>query len=329
MQLARGLLNQSVDHYCLLAASAAAICRKKGVSNYDNDLMFTDCPECRRQFRVRAPQLTAAKGLVKCGFCGAQFNALERLHDSPLSTQALKVPIISGALEGEPQFEIPDTDASEDKPKTGLQDALPATDKIIGKDLKTEGNPSEDEVAPEKQSINGEFPFPEELLEEDTARPGIINRLFWSTGVLFLLLISTAQLAWFNRDVLLSRYPELMPWVEQLCDEIQCQLIRHRDVQAIKLLNRDVREHPSYEKTLLVNATMSNQSSTIQPYPQIQLTLFDTNGKLIAYREFRPEDYLDASIAITSGMMPDDPVHFVLEVTGSTDNAVSFEFRFL
>jgi hypothetical protein len=137
------------------------------------------------------------------------------------------------------------------------------------------------------------------------------------------------QLVWFNRDYILREYPELVPLVKQLCEKYNCQFMRHRNISAIKLLNRDVRFHPLYNDALLVNATMANRSDKIQPFPRIQLTLFDTIGKMIAFREFNPSEYLDDSILTNEGMLPDQPVHFVLEITGPTKGAVSFEFRFL
>ena len=80
---------------------------------------------------------------------------------------------------------------------------------------------------------------------------------------------------------------------------------------------------------MLVNATMANRSERTQPFPGIQFSLFDTNGAMIASREFSPDEYLDKSISIDRGMTPERPVHFVLEVTGPVEGAVSFEFRFL
>jgi hypothetical protein len=95
------------------------------------------------------------------------------------------------------------------------------------------------------------------------------------------------------------------------------------------LLNRDVRLHPNYANTLLVNATMANQGDRAQPYPVIQFALFDTSGKVIAAREFAPQEYLDNSINLDQGMPVNQPVHFVLEIAGPAQGAVSFEFRFL
>ena len=57
--------------------------------------------------------------------------------------------------------------------------------------------------------------------------------------------------------------------------------------------------------------------------------LYDTNGKVIAYRQIRANDYLDSSIDVEAGMTPDSPIHFVLEVADTGTDAVSFEFDFL
>ena len=152
---------------------------------------------------------------------------------------------------------------------------------------------------------------------------------FWTTATLVALVVIVAQLAWFNRDRVLLKYPEVLPYAKRLCAEFGCQLIRQKDVSKIKLVNRDVRLHPTYQDTLLVNAAMKNELSIRQPYPKVQLTLFDTSGSLLGHREFVPNDYLDSSIEIEKGMPIDSPVYFVLEVSGPTAGAVSFEFRFL
>lgn len=252
--------------------------------------MFTSCPGCQRQYRIHAGQLMAARGLVRCGYCGTQFNALERLTDKPVPTAVLRAENVKKDVE------------------------YPAPD-YIETDTITDEEP--------------QFDIPE-ILQEKTHKPASIwSRIFWSTATLILILAIILQAGWFNRDELLRAYPEIKPWAQQLCDRLQCELIRQYKTSDIKLLNRDVRLHPKYADTLLVNATMANRSEKIQPFPDIQFSLFDTDGKMIASRKFNPDEYLDNSIDISNGMPANQPVHFVLEVTGSTDNAVSFEFRFL
>jgi predicted Zn finger-like uncharacterized protein len=254
--------------------------------------MFTSCPNCQKQFRIQASQLSIADGQVKCGVCDHEFSALSRLSDVPLTLEQMN-------------FEY---------------------------DYESDINPVIEAASPEEVKPDEADPlseFPDELRETLPVKRSLLATISWAFGALLLLIIIIAQLAWFNRDELLLRYPQLDPVAREICDRLQCEILRYKDISSIKLLNRDVRNHPLYEGSLLVNATMANKSETIQPFPRIQLALFNPGGEVIAYREFKPEEYLDDSIDIAAGMMPESPIHFVLEVGGPTEGAVSFEFHFL
>jgi predicted Zn finger-like uncharacterized protein len=49
--------------------------------------MYSQCPDCLARFHITAVQLRAAHGTVRCGRCGAAFDALARLSDSLPRTQ--------------------------------------------------------------------------------------------------------------------------------------------------------------------------------------------------------------------------------------------------
>lgn len=359
-------------------------------------MMFTSCPDCSRQFRVRASQLAAAEGLVQCGYCGKQFNALERLYDKPLPpanetppgsapgsapTETATSSTVATETQPEPEFFIPDiTEKAEILPETenrtdheslnlilpdveqmarelneeedkgiaiswedeASQAAAPADENDndgAAKDVEIE-EPLQDKIIAEPGSVpiepviagsddSVEFPFPSELEETPAQKAGWVSRLLWTFGVLLLLLVGAAQAAWFNRDILLSRYPQLLPHAKLVCEQLQCTLIRNRNISAIKLVNRDVRVHPRYENALLVNATITNLSKYTQQFPTVLLTLFDPNGQIMGYRKIPPETYLDNSIDIEAGMTSNAPIHFVFEVSNDKQEAVSFEFDFL
>lgn len=315
--------------------------------------MFTFCPNCERQFRIFAEQIAAAAGEVRCGFCDNQFNVLQQLHDEPLTTDELEQAIAvltlrAKQIDEEPQFVIPaekpkikevqetiinaDIDSAENELQRSIQE--------IGVDDEQERPVTIQNIEPEEviqaaitEKSDNEKKFTFEPVEEDfdlVAHPPRSGMTwFWSMCAFIAIAILLTQLAWFQRDWLLHTYPQVRPYAKQICDKLNCSLIRHKNTRNITLLNRDVRLHPTYADTLLVNATMKNDLPNPQPYPRVQLTLFDTNGELIAWREFVPNEYLDNSINIEQGMPVNSPVHFVLEVAGSSQEAVSFEFRFM
>jgi predicted Zn finger-like uncharacterized protein len=295
--------------------------------------MFTSCPNCQKQFRVQASQLSIADGQVKCGVCDHEFSALSRLSDVPLTLEQMNYefdyepeenPEAEAELGEEPEFEIFDQARSEE-----------THEEEDDSEIVNSGEAQSEKASLDETDTLSEFPdeilgdIPDELRETLPVKRSLLATLSWAFGALLLLIIIVAQLAWFNRDELLLRYPQLDPIAREICDRLQCEILRYKDISSIKLLNRDVRNHPLYEGSLLVNATMANKSETIQPFPRIQLALFNPGGEVIGYREFKPEEYLDDSIDIPAGMMPELPIHFVLEVGGPTEGAVSFEFHFL
>lgn len=283
--------------------------------------------------------------MVKCGFCGQKFNALERLHDKPLSRPPARVAAdndTGGNPAAEPEFVIPEPDAGSvarevDTEAATRANAAATADEAVARVGKTAAEPESEKQTPAGRLATAftagkhysEYVVNEAILEQaQQQKPGWFRRLFWGFGVLLMLVFAASQTVWFNRDRIMTRYPETISWYGRLCEKFDCQVIRHHDPGAIVLLNRDVRAHPRYKNALLVNATMSNRSQTIQAYPIVQLNLYDTNGNLIAYRQFKPREYLDDSINILRGMAPNVPVHFVLEVLDSVKGAVSFEFEF-
>lgn len=280
--------------------------------------LFTFCPACQRQFRLHAAQLSTAAGKVECGLCGHQFNALTRLHDNPVPIEQLQhkpdsVPI--SALE--PSVDMPLSEAEKVSPKESKIYDQETVRNSLARD------------AFEELTIDLESDLPDELHAYSPNKKNRWTTVSWTLGAMLLGLTIIVQLAWFNRDLLLTHYPELLPVAKKLCKQFDCRLFRHKDISSIKLLNRDVRSHPLYVDSLLINATMMNTSATVQSFPSLQLALFNISGQVIAYQEFKPQEYLQHNTDIWVGMVPELVVHFVLEVSGKIQDAVSFEFHFI
>ncbi|MBX9608283.1 MAG: zinc-ribbon and DUF3426 domain-containing protein [Gammaproteobacteria bacterium] len=150
----------------------------------------------------------------------------------------------------------------------------------------------------------------------------------WASFAFVLALGALLQAAFMERQAVVAALPEAGAVIDALCAHLPC-LERRAQVPTVRLLARDVREHPSYRDALLVNATIMNDGKTPTPYPVIDLRLRDAAGNVLSARRFEPREYLDQSIAVEEGMPPERPVYIVLELAGNASNAVSFEFTFL
>lgn len=329
--------------------------------------MFTDCPYCESQFRIRAAQLGAADGWVRCGNCGETFYALDRLSDTPLKQlptlrqtdeAAAEPPAVSIEPEPEEAVEPAPAEPEQEEAAEPVQSEPEPYQPIAAEAVPEEATPEEvtpediepeqpvetvlqpdEPLTPEQETAGTETTDTDENREALPDLPPVLAgdpekkavspaRLIWSSLVFVLSLIAVAQLAWFNRDGLLRTYPALVPWVEQVCESLQCDPIRFRDVSAIELLNRQVTQHPRYRNALLASATMVNNAEFIQPFPDIVLLIFSTDGQVISRGRFKPEEYLGSGVNPSGGMPPGVPVHFGLELSGTSQEAVSFRFRF-
>lgn len=60
--------------------------------------MYSQCPDCMTRFRVTAAHLRAAGGTVRCGRCGAAFDALATLTDTLQGPEAATLALAAGAI---------------------------------------------------------------------------------------------------------------------------------------------------------------------------------------------------------------------------------------
>ncbi|MGQ0659213.1 MAG: DUF3426 domain-containing protein [Chromatiales bacterium] len=324
--------------------------------------MLTRCPHCKTAYRLQAEQLQVARGRVQCGRCATQFDALDHLLEESLVAATV-------APSGPPgRSATPTLAASLDEtlppvytePAAPLAEAsfLPTRETEISNVQREDQEPSLaiDEAEPEPGLMRVEYdPLPGEadvkpddillqdiprfLLDRDDAAarghqaigeaPHRRTSALWGIGAALLFVCLLGQVIWFERDTLLGRFPQLPDLWQQLCEGRACAPQPQRDLDALQILARDVRDHPRYQSALLVNATLFNEASFAQPFPVLELTLFDQAGRTLGVRRFQPGEYLDTSVPVDAGMKPRQQVYIALEIAGIGEEAVSFEFKFL
>ena len=151
---------------------------------------------------------------------------------------------------------------------------------------------------------------------------------WWIMFILGLLAIFTMQYGYFMRNDL-ARHDMLRPWLEKLCVLAACEIPMKRDISKIIIINRDISSIPDTENILQVNITLENTASYIQPFPKMQLSFSDINGRKIASRRFKPDEYLSEQLLeVNKGMPPQVPVIASLQILDPGEQAITFEFEF-
>jgi len=262
-------------------------------STHLGDVMETSCNQCNSRFRLTEKQLQQAYGQVRCGECGAVFNALLALknYDGELPTGYL-----------EQQYEELLAQGSDD----------------LSPDERLE---SENEAENARNLSLHEAMYGSERRSFFSAGP-----LTWFIGILLLVAVGIAQTIYYKRYQLIEN-PRYQQQVINLCQMLPCVESEFSSTGQIRLLERNIFTHPVASNALMVTGSFVNQAPFAQKMPELLISLFDVQGKLIANRLFRAPEYLpeDRNRSVVAAQIP---IQFRLEIVDPGTDALTYEFEF-
>lgn len=130
--------------------------------------------------------------------------------------------------------------------------------------------------------------------EDQTPRRGALKTTLWSAGILLLLLLAAAQLAYLFRTELVIAQPALKPLFEQVCARLGCTLPAPRRADLISIESSELNPDSERAPLLRLNALLRNGATHAQDWPHLELSLTDTSDRPIVRRVLAPADYLPA-----------------------------------
>ncbi|MDD5330615.1 MAG: DUF3426 domain-containing protein [Sulfuricella sp.] len=312
--------------------------------------MLTTCPACHTRFRVTSEQLEAHHGDVRCGRCAKVFNAhayLEQEPEAPAPETAAPFPAeeietieILPPPEPEPEpetedflFEIlPDFPPPREEPaepppaETEIGEIGPVEAEIVAEEPVEETFPPLEAAAetaepePAVMEEKGALPAqPEPTVaeeetpsEEETAAKHGFGWL-WLIGSVLLLLGLAGQGLYFFRTEVASRYPEIKPLLQQACGVLQCTIRLPANPDLLSIETSNLEADPQQASQVTLNAILRNRAKIAQEYPNLELTLTDTQDKMIARRIFLPKEYAK-NADLGRGMPPNEEAQVKLRL---------------
>ena len=286
------------------------------------------CPHCQASFRITNVQLKAAKGSVRCGSCLQVFNALEQLERLPAEEPVKVAEPVTDASETEiEELEFDDTPGEQSpSSESSIHDNAVSTSqaKVSSSALPLEYDGYHHETVETLIFEN------EEHEHDDLLAPEIAERTsspLLKVAIVILSLALVAQYGWFNRNQL-ALNTALRPAYSFVCQLAQCELPPLFNIQAIRSLDLVIRTHPENSQALQIDAVIINEAGHTQPFPDIQLTFTDINGRLIASRSFTPPEYLGGELAGSDLMPEGQPIRLGLEIMDPGQSAVNYQLSF-
>ena len=251
--------------------------------------MHFRCPACSTVHPLNAAMLAQGGGKVRCGKCNATANALDSLFDDwPGPGQK---PAARGEL-----------------PVLGQAIDLQAGQRAR---LSPDGEPADE--APE-------YPEPSRTRQWLLRAAWLIGGLAIGGVVIFKAaefagqpLVEPGEI-----DTALQKVGLAEPGPDPV----------FRNLELIHLVSRRLSVDPDRPGVLRLQATIVNRASKSQPYPELEVILFDAVGERIADYSFAPRDYLATRQPEDADMAPHAYLPLSLELDDPGVQAVGFELNF-
>ncbi len=255
--------------------------------------METSCEHCKSRFRITEKQLRQAYGHVRCGECDAVFNAL-------LGLKSYDGELPPGYLEQQ------------------LEESQAQPDDV--------GSPVDRRQSGDSGGARRKLSLHEAMYGSERRSLFSAGPLTWLIGILLLSAVGIAQAIYYKRYELIED-PRYQQQVINLCQMLPCAESQFSSTSQLRLLERNIFTHPVASNALMVTGSFVNQAPFAQKMPDLLISLFDVQGKLIANRLFRSPEYLleDRNRAIVT---PQKPVQFRLEIVDPGTDALTYEFEF-
>ncbi|HET8551278.1 MAG TPA: DUF3426 domain-containing protein [Gammaproteobacteria bacterium] len=279
--------------------------------------MFTRCTNCNTWFRLGQNDIRTAHGDVRCGACGARFNALASLcEELPAAAfESVAIDAIRTAEQPAPPPIEPAMNAhAEAWTEPAPADAPP--------EVVFEPEPAPDEPETIAEEVHAHEPeIPPEPARPEKRRRRAPKWVWWTAGSFILVAALISQGIIYGHAALRAN-PLTRGAIESLYSAFGHPLPPRHDINALTITAAQVSTTPAAPGALILTAALTNKADFPQAWPQLRVVLTDRFGSVVGRGLFGPHDYLPAHDADKLAAGATQPVRLKLADPGS--NAVGF-----
>lgn len=146
----------------------------------------------------------------------------------------------------------------------------------------------------------------------------------WGVALAFLALAAALQVVWVFRSDLAMAYPDLRPQFVAWCQGLGCDMPLPRQSGQIGIEASELRPASQGQGLLKLSATLRNRAAFPQAYPDLELTLTDTEDKALARRVFTPKELLGAKADQADGFPANGDLPISLTLDTSAISAAGY-----
>ncbi len=122
--------------------------------------------------------------------------------------------------------------------------------------------------------------------------PRAKRSLWWLPLSFILLLLLLGQTTFYFRGAIALLFPELKPYISELCVELGCEVPLPRRAELFGIETSDLQADPANPGIMVLSATLRNRAAFPQAFPALELTLTNDRDQPLARRVLQVGDYL-------------------------------------
>ncbi|MFT7228835.1 MAG: putative Zn finger-like uncharacterized protein [Methylophilaceae bacterium] len=297
---------------------------------------ITSCPQCDTQFLLNDELIAAYGGKVQCGSCEHVFNASDRLTevcDDISSADEYQAAVETTSAENTPP--VNPLPAVKTAPFDTGSDVTATKETLAPQVSSTNSNGDVDYITVQPAATVGptaEKEAPETVLnldgvkEKNNKKPRQYSFLSILISLL-LLLVFIGLSVYFLRAKIASEYPQLKPALERACKKLNCTIDLPKNLDLISIGNSDMQEDDAYQAVINFSSSLQNNATYSQAYPNIELTLTDSDDTPVIKKLIKPKDYLVSKKKLAEGLAPHEIAN--IKIALRVDEASVASYRIL
>jgi hypothetical protein len=140
----------------------------------------------------------------------------------------------------------------------------------------------------------------------------------WIVAALLLVLL-VALLAWWQREPVMSRWPQTVDMYRQACTKLGCVVLPPRNIDQLQIETSTLTQSTQANQFEL-SMSVHNRAALALAWPSLEISLLDANNQLVIRRVVNPAQYLPAGTDLNAGIGANgrQAVHLQLNANGTT-----------
>ena len=254
---------------------------------------ITSCPKCDTHFLLNEDLIKAHRGKVQCGHCELVFNAKTRLTevaDDITSAEQYQAIIEETERVATEEFTYNPRSESDQEADHFLGELSPAAEESIEPDPSIEFDTS---------PIVDDFIKNHRRPKKPTKRSTSVLLGFFCV---LLLAAAMLQAIYHMRTRIAAEYPQFKPLLIKACATLKCTVNLPKDLDLITIGDSDMQEDDNYQSVINFSSALKNNAKYPQTYPNIELTLTNSNDQVVIRKLIPPTNYLKTDANINAGL---------------------------